>query len=162
MIESIEGKRGLPRHRPPYRGAGRRLRAADAGAQCRDAALGGAHLREGPEVLSLGREERAQGAAQLFGVGPGEAIPGVHLLPAGSTINDVIEAAGGMADGARFKAYQPGGPSSGLLPASMDDMPLDFDTLQPHGTSSARRRWWCCRTGQRPRRRAEHAAVLRG
>ena len=56
------------------------------------------------------------------------------LLPAGSTIMDVIDAAGGMADGHVFKAYQPGGPSSGLLPASMNDIPLDFDTLQPHGT----------------------------
>jgi formate dehydrogenase len=58
----------------------------------------------------------------------------VHLLPAGSTITDIIEAAGGMAEGHSFKAYQPGGPSSGLLPASMADIPLDFDTLQPHGT----------------------------
>jgi NADH:ubiquinone oxidoreductase subunit F (NADH-binding) len=55
-------------------------------------------------------------------------------LPAGSTITDIIEAAGGMAPGHQFKAYQPGGPSSGLLPASIDDVPLDFDTLQPLGT----------------------------
>ena len=60
--------------------------------------------------------------------------PGVHLLPAGSTILDIIEAAGGMLDGHQFKAYQPGGPSSGLLPASINDVPLDFDTLQPLGT----------------------------
>jgi formate dehydrogenase len=60
--------------------------------------------------------------------------PGVHLLPAGSTIVDVIAAAGGMLDGHAFRAYQPGGPSAGLLPASMDDIPLDFDTLQPHGS----------------------------
>jgi formate dehydrogenase len=62
------------------------------------------------------------------------ANPGVYLLPAGSTILDIIAAAGGMADGHEFKAYQPGGPSSGLLPAHMNDVPLDFDTLQPHGT----------------------------
>ena len=49
-------------------------------------------------------------------------------------MTDIIAAAGGMADGHVFKAYQPGGPSSGLLPAHMDDIPLDFDTLQPHGT----------------------------
>ena len=55
-------------------------------------------------------------------------------MPAGSTIVDIIEAAGGMAEGHQFKAYQPGGPSSGLLPASLNDVPLDFDTLQPHGT----------------------------
>ncbi|WP_372885123.1 NADH-ubiquinone oxidoreductase-F iron-sulfur binding region domain-containing protein, partial [Shimia sp.] len=60
--------------------------------------------------------------------------PGVHLLPSGSTIMDVIDACGGMAEGHEFKAYQPGGPSSGLLPASMNDIPLDFDMLQPHGT----------------------------
>jgi formate dehydrogenase len=58
----------------------------------------------------------------------------VHLLPAGSTMTDIIEAAGGMLDGHAFKAYQPGGPSAGLLPASMADIPMDFDTLQPHGT----------------------------
>jgi formate dehydrogenase len=62
------------------------------------------------------------------------AEPGVFLLPAGSTIDDIIAAAGGMAEGHVFKAYQPGGPSSGLLPASLNDVPLDFDTLQPHGT----------------------------
>jgi len=62
------------------------------------------------------------------------AKPGVYLLPAGSTIIDIIKASGGMASGHVFKAYQPGGPSSGLLPASMDDIPLDFDTLQPHGS----------------------------
>ncbi len=62
------------------------------------------------------------------------AEPGVYLLPAGSTIMDIIEAAGGMAEGHAFKAYQPGGPSSGLLPASINDVPLDFDTLQPLGS----------------------------
>jgi formate dehydrogenase len=55
-------------------------------------------------------------------------------LPAGSTITDIIEAAGGMAEGHVFKAYQPGGPSSGILPATLNDVPLDFDTLQPHGS----------------------------
>jgi formate dehydrogenase len=62
------------------------------------------------------------------------ARPGVYLLPAGSTIREVIAAAGGMAEGLRLKAYQPGGPSSGLLPAALDEVPLDFDTLQPHGS----------------------------
>ena len=62
------------------------------------------------------------------------AIPGVYLLPAGSTIRDLIAVAGGMAPGHSFKAYQPGGPSSGILPARLDTVPLDFDTLQPHGT----------------------------
>ena len=56
------------------------------------------------------------------------------MFAAGSTILDIIEVAGGMADGHTFKAYQPGGPSSGLLPASINDVPLDFDTLQPLGS----------------------------
>jgi formate dehydrogenase len=60
--------------------------------------------------------------------------PGVHVLPAGSTLDDLIAAAGGMAEGHRLKAFQPGGPSSGLLPASLSGVPLDFDTLQPHGS----------------------------
>ena len=60
--------------------------------------------------------------------------PGVFLLPSGSTITDIIAACGGMLDNHIFKAYQPGGPSSGLLPASIHDVPLDFDTLQPLGT----------------------------
>ena len=60
--------------------------------------------------------------------------PGVHLLPAGSTITDIISAAGGMLDGHTFNAYQPGGPSSGLLPARINNVPLDFDTLQEFGT----------------------------
>ena len=61
--------------------------------------------------------------------------PGVKIAPAGLTIQELIDDyCGGMSDGHKFKAYQPGGPSSGLLPASMNDIPLDFDTLQPHGT----------------------------
>ena len=60
--------------------------------------------------------------------------PGVYLLPSGSTILDIIDAAGGIKEGHIFKAYQPGGPSSGLLPATLNDVPMDFDTLQPHDT----------------------------
>ena len=61
--------------------------------------------------------------------------PGVKLAPAGTTMNELIEKyCGGMVDGHTFKAYQPGGPSAGILPASMADIPLDFDTLQPHGS----------------------------
>ena len=56
------------------------------------------------------------------------------MLPAGSTARNLIAAAGGMAEGHAFHAFQPGGPSSGLLPASLGDVPLDFDTLQAHGT----------------------------
>jgi formate dehydrogenase beta subunit len=90
-------------------------------------------LREGPEILSS-VEHNGRRGLRSYSVSGRVARPGVYLLPAGSTIRDVIAAAGGMAEGHVFKAYQPGGPSSGLLPASIDDVPLDFDTLQPLGT----------------------------
>jgi formate dehydrogenase beta subunit len=133
MIESIEGKRGLPRHRPPY--------VAQVGIFDRPTLVHNVEtlhwitrvLREGPEILSS-VEKNGRKGLRSYSVSGRVKNPGVHLLPAGSTILDVIEASGGMIDGHVFKAYQPGGPSSGLLPASMNDIPLDFDTLQPHGT----------------------------
>ncbi len=133
MIESIEGKRGLPRHRPPY--------VAQKGLFGRPTLVHNVETlhwvaricREGPEVLS-GVEKNGRKGLRSYSVSGRVAKPGVYLLPAGSTIRDVIAAAGGMAEGHEFKAYQPGGPSSGLLPASLDDVPLDFDTLQPHGS----------------------------
>ena len=133
MIESIEGKRGMPRHRPPY--------VAQVGIFDRPTLVHNVEtlhwitrvLREGPEILSS-VEKNGRKGLRSYSVSGRVKNPGVYLLPAGSTIVDVIEASGGMADGHKFKAYQPGGPSSGLLPASMNDIPLDFDTLQPHGT----------------------------
>lgn len=133
MIESIEGKRGLPRHRPPY--------VAQVGLFGRPTLVHNVETlhwiaricREGPEILS-GVEHNGRTGLRSYSVSGRVAQPGVYLLPAGSTIRDVIAAAGGMVPGHDFKAYQPGGPSSGLLPSSMDDIPLDFDTLQPHGT----------------------------
>ena len=133
MIESIEGKRGLPRHRPPY--------VAQVGIFDRPTLVHNIETlywiaricREGPEILSS-VEKNGRRGLRSFSVSGRVANPGVHLLPAGSTITDIIEAAGGMADGHKFKAYQPGGPSSGILPASLNDVPLDFDTLQPHGS----------------------------
>ncbi|WP_343117097.1 NAD(P)H-dependent oxidoreductase subunit E [Ostreiculturibacter nitratireducens] len=133
MIESIEGKRGIPRHRPPY--------VAQVGIFDRPTLVHNVETlhwiaricREGPEILSS-TEKNGRKGLRSYSVSGRVKNPGVHLLPAGSTIRDVIEAAGGMAEGHEFKAYQPGGPSSGLLPASMDEIPLDFDTLQPHGT----------------------------
>lgn len=133
MIESIEGKRGIPRQRPPY--------VAAVGIFDRPTLVHNVETlhwvaricREGPEVLNA-VEKNGRKGLRSYSVSGRVARPGVHLLPAGSTITDIIEAAGGMAEGHVFKAYQPGGPSSGLLPAAMADVPLDFDTLQPHGT----------------------------
>ncbi|PSL19201.1 NAD(P)H-dependent oxidoreductase subunit E [Shimia abyssi] len=133
MIESIEGKRGLPRHRPPF--------VAQVGVFNRPTLVHNIEtllwvtriLREGPEVLSS-IEKNGRKGLRSYSVSGRVNNPGVHMLPAGSTITDIIDACGGMIEGHTFKAYQPGGPSSGLLPASMHDVPLDFDTLQPHGT----------------------------
>jgi formate dehydrogenase len=133
MIESIEGKRGLPRHRPPF--------VAQVGIFGRPTLVHNIETlhwvaricREGPEILNL-VEKNGRTGLRSYSVSGRVKNPGVHLLPAGSTIMDIIDAAGGMAAGHEFKAYQPGGPSSGLLPASINDVPLDFDTLQPLGT----------------------------
>ncbi|WP_422368178.1 NAD(P)H-dependent oxidoreductase subunit E [Pelagibius sp.] len=133
MIESIEGKRGLPRHRPPF--------VAQVGVFNRPTLVHNVETlywvskiaRNGPEVLNV-HEKNGRTGLRSYSVSGRVRDPGVRLLPAGSTILDIIEACGGMLEGHTFKAYQPGGPSSGILPASMDDIPLDFDTLQPHGT----------------------------
>ncbi len=133
MIESIEGKRGLPRHRPPY--------VAQVGIFGRPTLVHNIETlhwiarvcREGPEILSS-VEKNGRKGLRSYSVSGRVAKPGMYLLPAGSSILDIIEAAGGMAKGHQFKAYQPGGPSSGLLPASLNDVPLDFDTLQSHDT----------------------------
>ena len=133
MIESIEGKRGIPRHRPPF--------VAQVGIFNRPTLVHNVETlhwiaricREGPEILNS-VEKIGRKGLRSYSVSGRVNNPGVHLLPAGSTITDIIEAAGGMPEGHKFKAYQPGGPSSGILPASMDDIPLDFDTLQPHGS----------------------------
>jgi NADH:ubiquinone oxidoreductase subunit F (NADH-binding) len=90
-------------------------------------------LRDGPQILN-GHEKNGRKGLRSYSVSGRVNNPGVHLLPAGSTITDVIAASGGMLDGHTFKAYQPGGPSAGILPATLNDVPLDFDTLQPHGT----------------------------
>ena len=133
MIESIEGKRGLPRHRPPY--------VAQVGLFGRPTLVNNVETlywvaricREGPQILAA-VEHNGRKGLRSYSVSGRVARPGVYLLPAGSTIREVIAAAGGMAPGHEFKAYQPGGPSSGLLPARLDQVPLDFDTLQEHGS----------------------------
>ncbi|MEO9517794.1 MAG: NAD(P)H-dependent oxidoreductase subunit E [Paracoccaceae bacterium] len=133
MIESIEGKRGLPRHRPPF--------VAQVGIFDRPTLVHNVETlhwvarvcREGPEVLSA-TEKNGRVGLRSYSISGRVAAPGVYLLPAGSTILDLIDAAGGMLEGHKFKAYQPGGPSAGLLPASINDVAMDFDTLQAHGS----------------------------
>ena len=129
MIESIEGKRGIPRHRPPF--------VAQVGIFGRPTLVHNIETlhwiaricREGGEIFS-GTKKNGRVGLRSYSVSGRVKNPGVHLLPSGSTILDIIDAAGGMLDGHTFKAYQPGGPSSGLLPASINDIPMDFDTLQ--------------------------------
>jgi formate dehydrogenase len=133
MIESIEGKRGLPRHRPPY--------LAQVGL------FGRPTLEQNVETLfwlrdivekgaewmtSQGRRERK--GFRSFSVSGRVKKPGVVLAPAGVTVRELInEYCGGMVDGETFKAYLPGGASGGILPASMGDEPLDFGTLEKYG-----------------------------
>ncbi len=133
LIESLEGKRGLPRHRPPYVAQAGLFGCPTLVHNVETLTWATRVLREGPEVLN-GTERNGRRGLRHYSVSGRVARPGVYLLAAGSTIRDVIAAAGGMAPGHVFKAYQPGGPSAGLLPASLDDVALDFDTLQPHGS----------------------------
>ncbi|MBM9594662.1 NAD(P)H-dependent oxidoreductase subunit E [Roseitranquillus sediminis] len=133
MLESIEGKRGMPRHRPPF--------VAQVGLWGRPTLVHNVETlywvarvcREGPETLN-GVELNGRRGLRSYSVSGRVRAPGMYLLPAGSTVRDVIAAAGGMADGHELKAYQPGGPSSGLLPARLDHLPLDFDTLAGEGS----------------------------
>jgi formate dehydrogenase beta subunit len=133
MIESIEGKRGLPRHRPPY--------VAQVGLFGRPTLEQNVEtlywirdiIEKGAEwVTSQGRHERK--GFRSFSVSGRVKNPGVKLAPAGITVRELIdEFCGGMADGHRFKAYLPGGASGGILPESMADLPLDFGTLEKYG-----------------------------
>ena len=133
MIESIEGKRGMPRLRPPY--------VAQVGLFGRPTLehnFESLHWvreileRGGDWFASFGRNGRR--GLRSFSVSGRVKEPGVKLAPAGITITELInEYCGGMQDGHSFYAYLPGGASGGILPASMGDIPLDFDTLQPYG-----------------------------
>ena len=134
MIESIEGKRGLPRHRPPY--------VAQVGLFGRPTLEQNVEtmywirdlIEKGAEwATSQGRHERK--GFRSFSVSGRVKNPGVKLAPAGITMRELIdEFCGGMAEGHSLKAYLPGGPSGGILPASMADIPLDFGTLEKYGS----------------------------
>ena len=133
MIESIEGKRGLPRHRPPY--------VAQVGLFGRPTLEQNVEtmfwirdiIEKGAEwVTSQGRHDRK--GFRSFSVSGRVKNPGVKLAPAGITMRELVdEFCGGMQDGHVFKAYLPGGPSGGILPASLADIPLDFGTLEKYG-----------------------------
>jgi NADH:ubiquinone oxidoreductase subunit F (NADH-binding)/NADH:ubiquinone oxidoreductase subunit E len=133
MLESIEGKRGLPRHRPPY--------AAEIGLFGRPTLINNLEtlywvrdiVERGPEWFASQGRHGSKGL-RSYSVSGRVKEPGVKLAPAGITANELIdEFCGGMADGHRFKAYLPGGASGGILPASMADIPLDFGQLEKHG-----------------------------
>lgn len=133
MIESIEGKKGMPRLRPPY--------VAEVGL------FGHPTLEQNMETMHWVRDIINNGPAwftdngrhgrkglRSFSVSGRVKNPGVHIAPAGITMKELIdEYCGGMEDGHEFYAYFPGGASGGILPASLGDVPLDFDTLQEHG-----------------------------
>ena len=133
MIESIEGKRGLPRLRPPY--------VAEVGL------FGRPTLEHNCETLYWVRDivdngadwfanqgRRGRKGLRSFSVSGRVKQPGVHLAPAGISLRELIdEYCGGMLEGHSLYAYFPGGASGGILPATLADEPLDFDTLQPHG-----------------------------
>ncbi|MAR78375.1 MAG: NADH-quinone oxidoreductase subunit F [Gammaproteobacteria bacterium] len=132
MIESIEGKKGMPRLRPPF--------VAQVGL------FGRPTLEHNMETLYWVRDIAEKGAKwftsygrngrnglRSFSVSGRVKKPGVHLAPAGITVKELIEEyAGGMLDNHKFYAYFPGGASGGILPASMSDIPLDFDTLNEY------------------------------
>ena len=133
MIESIEGKRGLPRHRPPFVGQvgifGRPTLVHNVETLYWVSKI----MRDGPHVFNnIIKNDRI--GLRSYSVSGRVKKPGLYLLPSGSTISDIIDSAGGMSEGHTFKAYQPGGASSGLLPASLNNVPLDFDTLNEHNT----------------------------
>jgi len=133
MIESIEGKRGLPRNRPPY--------VAEVGLFGRPTLENNVEtlfwvrdiLERGPEWFS-GAGRNGRKGWRSYSVSGRVRQPGVKLAPAGITVRELIdEFCGGMRDGHHFKAYLPGGASGGILPASLGDVPLDFGTLEPYG-----------------------------
>ncbi len=133
MLESIEGKRGLPRHRPPY--------IAETGLFGKPTLNHNVEtLSWVPDIVKNGGDWFADQGAEghkgprSFSVSGRVADPGVKIAPAGITLQQLIdEYCGGMAEGHTLKAFLPGGASGGIFPASMADLPLDFGSFEPHG-----------------------------
>jgi formate dehydrogenase beta subunit len=132
MIESIEGKRGYPRHRPPY--------VAQVGLFGRPTLVNNVEtLYWVPAILKkgaawfAGQGKNGAKGVRSFSVSGRVKTPGIVLTAAGSTCRDLIDLCGGMAEGHHFKGYLPGGASGGILPAYMADIPLDFGQLERHG-----------------------------
>lgn len=133
MLESIEGKRGLPRHKPPF--------PSQVGLFGRPTLINNVEtlywvrdiLERGPDWYASQGRKGCKGP-RSFSVSGRVKDPGVKFAPAGITVRELIdEYCGGMADGHLFKAYLPGGASGGILPASQSDVPLDFGTLEEYG-----------------------------
>ncbi|MGH6719462.1 MAG: NAD(P)H-dependent oxidoreductase subunit E [Alphaproteobacteria bacterium] len=133
MLESLEGKRGEPRHKPPY--------PAQVGLFGRPTLINNVEtlywvrdlVEKGPAWFK-GQGRNGQTGLRTFSVSGRVKNPGVKVAPAGITARELIdEFCGGMAEGHRFRAYLPGGASGGILPASKADIPLDFGTLEPYG-----------------------------
>ncbi|MGE0745118.1 MAG: NAD(P)H-dependent oxidoreductase subunit E [Rhodospirillales bacterium] len=133
MLESIEGKRGLPRHKPPY--------PAQVGLFGRPTLINNVEtlywvrdiVEKGPDWFA-GHGRNGRTGIRTFSVSGRVRNPGVKVAEAGITLNQLVaEHCGGMADGHTLKGYLPGGASGGILPASLADLPLDFGTLEEHG-----------------------------
>jgi len=133
MIESIEGKRGMPRLRPPYVAQVGLFGHPTLEQNCESLYWVRDVIEKGSDWFdSQGRNGRK--GLRSFSVSGRVNKPGVYLAPAGITIRELIdEFCGGMLDGQEFYGYFPGGASGGILPASLGDIPLDFDTLQEYG-----------------------------
>jgi formate dehydrogenase len=133
MIESMEGKRGLPRHRPPYVSTVGLFGLPTLNQNVETVYWIREIMERGPKWFAR-RGRHGRKGLRAFSVSGRVKDPGVKLAPAGVTMNELLdEYCGGMAEGHAFKGYLPGGASGGILPASMADIPLDFGTLEEHG-----------------------------
>ena len=133
MIESIEGKRGLPRHRPPYIAQNGLFGRPTLNHNVETLYWLRDVIEKGPDWFARWGRRGAKGM-RSFSVSGRVKEPGVKVAPAGITLNELLaEHCGGMAEGHHLAGYLPGGASGGMLPASLADEPLDFGTLEKHG-----------------------------